>query len=500
MRKLLAVMFLLWASSAIAADNAVTLTTGTGVTMRTIDIGAGVQSSVVILGSSAGAAIYGTAGTANANVLTVQGIGTSGLVNVSTVGNVSSASADSGAPSKIGCKYSVAILTFTANNRTDCQSDGDGNLKVSLGIVPTTLTGWTSATALNTSQVVMVNHGAPAILIQLNQTSTITGGAVTIEGTYDGTFTDGAASAPIVVPVAQVINPNTFALLTNPYTLVATTNQAFLVLVQGYQSIRIRLTTAITGSATVTPFVTLLNYNPTIGALLNPLAAGTAVLGKVGVDQTTPGTTNGVSIVGINAATALAGNGVTGTGSQRVTIASDNTAFSVNATLSAETTKVIGTVRNVGNVGGVFDAVSGAAVPANLLYAGVNVGGNITPLVGDPCQTNARSYQPISQTTSTQLFAGTSAKKTYVCHVFVMANAAETVTLVSGTGTVCATSPHAMIGPGSVTALSAISANGGFSLGNGGYAIAASTTNADNVCLVQLGAVQLTGVISYVTQ
>lgn len=46
----------------------------------------------------------------------------------------------------------------------------------------------------------------------------------------------------------------------------------------------------------------------------------------------------------INGVVPLMGNGVTGTGSQRVTIASDNTAFSVNATLSAETTKVIGTV------------------------------------------------------------------------------------------------------------------------------------------------------------
>lgn len=35
----------------------------------------------------------------------------------------------------------------------------------------------------------------------------------------------------------------------------------------------------------------------------------------------------------INGVTPLMGNGVTGTGSQRVTIASDNTAFAVNATL-----------------------------------------------------------------------------------------------------------------------------------------------------------------------
>ncbi len=51
-----------------------------------------------------------------------------------------------------------------------------------------------------------------------------------------------------------------------------------------------------------------------------------------------------VNVAQINGVTPLMGNGVTGTGSQRVTIASDNTAFSVNATLSAETTKVIGTV------------------------------------------------------------------------------------------------------------------------------------------------------------
>lgn len=67
---------------------------------------------------------------------------------------------------------------------------------------------------------------------------------------------------------------------------------------------------------------------------------------------------------------ALTGNGVTGAGSQRVTIASDNTAFAVNATLSAETTKVIGTARVVGNVGGVFDAATAASVPANAIQVG----------------------------------------------------------------------------------------------------------------------------------
>jgi hypothetical protein len=73
--------------------------------------------------------------------------------------------------------------------------------------------------------------------------------------------------------------------------------------------------------------------------------AGSAIIGKVGIDQTTPGTTNLVALAAnqsvnnaqINGVTPLMGNGVTGTGSQRVTIASDNTAFSVNATLQTGT-------------------------------------------------------------------------------------------------------------------------------------------------------------------
>src|SRR5882672_12704416 len=78
MKKLLALLFLLPISQitsiAQAADNAVTLTAGSGVIMRTRDIGAGVQSPYNILGDIAGAAIYGTAGAANTNVITVQGI------------------------------------------------------------------------------------------------------------------------------------------------------------------------------------------------------------------------------------------------------------------------------------------------------------------------------------------------------------------------------------------------------------------------------------------
>lgn len=70
-----------------------------------------------------------------------------------------------------------------------------------------------------------------------------------------------------------------------------------------------------------------------------------------------PNNTVGVNNAQINGVTPLMGNGVTGTGSQRVTIASDNTAFPVNATLTAETTKVIGTV----NAPAITKATQGAS-------------------------------------------------------------------------------------------------------------------------------------------
>ncbi len=80
------------------------------------------------------------------------------------------------------------------------------------------------------------------------------------------------------------------------------------------------------------------------------LVAGTAVIGKVSIDQTTPGTTNLVALAAnqsvnnaqVNGVTVSTGNGLAGTGVQRVAISSDNTAFPVNATLQSNTGVDIG--------------------------------------------------------------------------------------------------------------------------------------------------------------
>lgn len=59
------------------------------------------------------------------------------------------------------------------------------------------------------------------------------------------------------------------------------------------------------------------------------LPSGSNLVGKVGIDQTTPGTTNAISVAQIGATTVLTGNGATGAGSQRVTISNDNTAIAI---------------------------------------------------------------------------------------------------------------------------------------------------------------------------
>lgn len=73
-----------------------------------------------------------------------------------------------------------------------------------------------------------------------------------------------------------------------------------------------------------------------------------------------PSGTQDTNLKQINGNTTLVGNGVTGTGSQRVTIASDNTAFAVNATLSAETTKVIGVTRTADGSGNLITSTGNA--------------------------------------------------------------------------------------------------------------------------------------------
>ena len=137
-------------------------------------------------------------------------------------------------------------------------------------------------------------------------------------------------------------------------------------------------------------------------AAIGSLTAGSAIIGKAGIDQTTAGTTNGVAVVGVNAATALAGAGATGTGALRVTAAQDTTTIAGSApgTAGSASANVV-TVQGVasmthlaanvtGNGGATLDAAVGAATtPTNGIMV-LGLAASAEPTVATNGQSMAR--------------------------------------------------------------------------------------------------------------
>lgn len=197
------------------------------------------------------------------------------------------------------------------------------------------------------------------------------------------------------------------------------------------------------------------------------------VLTKVGsvikIDQTTPGTTNGVQVnAALPAGSNVIGHVIADSGS--TTAVTQPTAGNLNAT-------VVGT--------GTFAAQITALAAA------------------DPCVGTLKVLASISQTTNTRIITGTSAKKIYICAINIGPNAdAENISLVEGTGSTCGTSTIAV--PGTPAAAAAngwqMAANGGLTYGSGMGTIAATSVNADDVCLLQSGSGRIAGGISYVVQ
>lgn len=218
----------------------------------------------------------------------------------------------------------LGILLFAG--AASAQISGAG--QIGCTAAPATGTAWSSATSVNATQTLANPVIAPQVIVTLDQTTTLSAGAITFNGDYgDGNF--------VAIPATQVLAPSTGLPLTNPYTLVASTNQPFLIVMSGFTKLQLKLTTAITGSGTITPFVVQLCYNPSTSAM------GQAVMAS----------------------------------SFPVTVASNQSSVPVASTNAAETTKVLGTIRAIGNGGATVDAAPAATLPTNgwgLLLKGVN--------------------------------------------------------------------------------------------------------------------------------
>lgn len=364
-----------------------------------------------------------------------------------------------------------------------------------LGCPATPISGtvWNSGTSLNATQVLLSGVSATAALVQFNQTTTITAGAGTFQLSYDGTNW-------ISVPVAQVLNPATGAQLTNPYTFVASTNQPFLILLSGATNLRLLLGTQITGSGSVTPFTTSLCVQPTAPLSLDAMGllntdlqriAGTAVDVNSGnksagtqrfvlaTDQpnlTTPlnvalAANQSANVAQINGVTPLMGNGVTGTGSQRVTLSSDNSALPAAG-----------------------QGATAAAVPSGATYLGANGSGNLTGIIG--CD-NSTAVNMVTATTTQIIAISGTGGRTYICSINLVTAATNNVALVSGSGTNCASNLAGLAGGTTAATGWNFAANGGLTLGNGLGMVLKTVTTNNEVCLVTSAATQLSGSITW---
>ncbi len=207
--------------------------------------------------------------------------------------------------------------------------------------------------------------------------------------------------------------------------------------------------------------------------------------------------------VGITSAGNLTGwNGaVTQSGSWTVT-ANDSIADGADVAQGAKadsacgsdagTCTLIALVKRLNGTASTTATNTGAAVPAGTNRIGYTS--------DDPCAQGTKTQVPISQTASTKIISGTSAKKTYVCSLVLIAGAAEIVNVIEGTGSTCGTGTTVLAGSSTAANGLSFAANGGLTIGGFGSALVAGAAAADDVCLTQSGSNRVSGWATYVQQ
>ncbi len=123
-----------------------------------------------------------------------------------------------------------------------------------------------------------------------------------------------------------------------------------------------------------------------------------------------------------------------------------------------------------------------------------------TPTVSDPCHSVTATYTPISITsaTTTRIVAPVSAKRTYVCYMFLLSAIANNIGIVEGTGGTCGSSTAGVVGGTTAANGINLAANSGAVFQAGGEgAIATAGTNVD-LCLITSTAGPVAGHIKWV--
>lgn len=216
---------------------------------------------------------------------------------------------------------------------------GKNNIQISDGTFP-----WRKATISST--------GALSTTIAANSSVNVAQVAGTTTSVNNGTTDAGTTRVTLSSDSTGQVK-----LATGANTIGALTAN------QSINTAQINAVTVLTGTGatgTGSQRVTVATDSATVAGSAS-IPAGTNLMGKVGIDQTTVGTTNGVSLAQLGTGTINAGNGTSGTGTLRVAIASDNTA-NTNPFLVTQTPATAGglTIAS-GTIGNTATSIKGTA-------------------------------------------------------------------------------------------------------------------------------------------
>jgi len=136
--------------------------------------------------------------------------------------------------------------------------------------------------------------------------------------------------------------------------------------------------------------------------------------------------------------------------------------------------------------------------PASLFTPPLSDGTNTARI--DPCESEIKVTEAISQVASTRYITAVTLKKNYVCNLVLNANTAEIVTVIEGTQTTtpCDTSAAALLGSTTVGNGLSFAANGGILAVGGKSTFLVGKTAARDLCVMQSGSNRVTGSITYV--
>lgn len=393
-------------------------------------------------------------------------------------------------------KLTLAFLLATAV--TWAQDAQTGQPVRAVRSASATTAAWTSGTADETTLAVAVGNFS-TVAVSFNKSGTISGGVIEFEVSDDGTN---------YYPV--LASRSGAQTLEATYTLTGT-SMLWQVGVAGFTNFRVRLSTVITNTGTANiriqgiaapvtfaPVATVNSLpNVTIGTMANltetlvddaGFTPASSRVFPVGLefDDTSPDSVNEGDI-GTPRMSANRNGYMTlrdAAGNERG--ANVDASGNLQVVNAAETTKVLGTVRTLGNVGGVMDTTTGSAVPANALYIGTNGSGNLKGLIA--CDNTA--ILEMTTATTTQIVAASGSTAVYVCGVSVQTGGASTVTMKHGTGSNCGT------GTTTLSPAWEIVANSGIVEG-GGLGMVYKTTASQALCFTSSAAVNVHIHVSY---